>query len=121
MSGTANPLNALLLASMDGLLVLVVTARPVAEFLARAAPLRRPIEKLPRAAEDIRAAVKGRVRVIDGPVLLGERAQAVQLHAVQLEAEVCREVAVEAARGGHPGEAPAHAPPVGEQPLQRRP
>src|SRR5215204_2732103 len=47
MSGTAKPLNALLSASMDYLLVLVVSARPVPEVLAGAAALRCAVEQLP--------------------------------------------------------------------------
>src|SRR5215207_232710 len=115
MSGTANPLNALLSASMNCLLVFVVAARPVAEILARAAPLRCSVEQLPGAAQHVRAAIERRVRVVDAPVLLGERTQPVQLHAVQGELAKAREVLIERTRRGHPGEAPAHPLPVREQ------
>src|SRR5215212_10163081 len=84
MSGTAKPLNALLSASMDCLLVLVVSARPVIEVAA--APVRCPVEQLPARVQRVRATVVGRVRVVDRAVLQRERAQAVQLRLPHVEA-----------------------------------
>src|SRR5215217_7598181 len=131
MSGTAKLLNALVSASMDCLLVLVVSARPVAELVA--ASLRCPVEQLPRAAQRVRASVVRGIGVVDAPVLLGEGAEAVQLHVVEVDVGGARsaevesrarapillgeegKVPVEVARRRHPREAPAHALPVGEQ------
>src|SRR5829696_9859748 len=99
MSGTAKPLNALLSASMDYLLILVVSARPVPELLAGAAALRCAVEQLPAGAQRICAAVVRGIRVVDASVRPRERAQAVQLHVVQVDVGGARRAEVEAAPG----------------------
>src|SRR5829696_4967319 len=138
MSDTAKPLNALLSASMDCLLILVVSARPVPEVVAGAAALRCAVEQLPAGAQRVCAAVVRGIRVVDASIRPRECAQTVQLHVVQVDVGGARRAEVEAAartpvllgeerkvpievtRRGHPGEAPAHALSVGEQPLERR-
>src|ERR687897_1790988 len=99
MSGTAKPLNALLSASMDCLLILVVSARPVPE-LPRGS--RGPSVCGRAAASWCTAVCPAVVRgtgVVDASVRPRERAQPVQLHVAQVDVGGARRAEVEAAPG----------------------